>query len=217
MKLKEYDANYIGMEIDKHNVENLTGITFDALCELTGMFHSSFLSKMISKKWFFLKGVYPEFSIKAVVPNILRIDMEFNLFHRTILVSNLQFAPDLQRKKLARNAFQKQLELATKIGFKEIQCWAFKGTEVKYKKRWFNGYLIWPKFGFTMRGKDRKDFSTLMNTSGRKEKCVQKLICTTEGFEFWETNGKTWKGYFDLKEKSINRCIWKRYLERKFY
>ena len=115
-------------------------------------------------------------------------------------------------KGIGLNLFLNQVKEARLQGFKRLDVTAEGNYTIRND---WNGYLTWAKFGYIMDKPSQLMFNNLMKENNRAEKSVFELVSTKEGQDFWEKNGKTWTGSFDLKDGSKAMNNLKEYLDQR--
>lgn len=117
-----------------------------------------------------------------------------------------------QGKGIGLNLFLNQVKEARQSGFKYLKVSAEGSYSIKDE---WNGYVTWARFGYVMSKESQLMFKSLMKANSRKEKTVFELVSTKEGLDFWEKNGNSWSGEFDLKENSQAMKNLKEYLNKR--
>lgn len=124
----------------------------------------------------------------------------------TIVNDELIIKPEFRKQGLGTKLLFNQQEQASKLGFKKISLIA--GGE--------NGYYSWARLGFQMSDKDNQTFKRVLPAKFKETKNVNELVSTKAGAAWWDNNGFSWHGEFDLTEGSLSKNILNKVVKAKF-
>lgn len=134
------------------------------------------------------------------------VKLKFDIFPASGKIYIKLFVLEDQKSGIGGRIFEQHLKMAADAGFSTLECQAAKGTNNGYV-----GYLVWGLFGFTMTEDYHREFLTQMEKNARPETCLQQLLLTYKGRQFWENHGTKWMATFDLSQNSKNQRIWALY------
>lgn len=145
--------------------------------------------------------------------NGFEAERNFGVFEGKQFVENeiIVIDEDHQGKGLGASIFGRQVETATRLGFREIFAEAARAKDM-------NGYYTWPRFGFdgelpySVRGK--VEAGVIPPPPGGADR-VSDLMLTDRGRDWWEEHGQSIEVTFDLAEGSLSRRVWDDYRAEK--
>lgn len=204
--LREHIPDYetAQREITASNVKFYSYYGFDDWVNLTGLQLPIFPENFAPKKDFVLHGTYPSFTLFIKNDNVW-LDIKFNLFDKSIYVT--WFILTETRRRYGRKMLEHFIKVANKMGFLILRCQADSERIVEGKR--LNGSQAWGRMGFIMSYRSHCDFLKIMRENNREEKCLQHLLFSEEGIDFWNAKILKWRAVFDLRENSKNRRLLK--------
>lgn len=200
--LKGYNDRWDGKPVNYKNCLTLTGYKYFNLLAVTGV-------RVIEDKhpllWHNIEGKYPS-PIKIKVKCSRGVELR-----RILNVANKSLRNDLFKgPNLARQIFEEQITRAQEMGVKTFRITAYRDP---YKATW-NGYRIWPWYGYTMAPSSREAFLSFLDDHFLPEMTIHELyklkpdpnhpFLTKGGYQLWKEKGSTWHGVFDLEPNSEN-------------
>ncbi len=204
------------IKIDQDNSKGYTDLEFHELISLTGIEgYANFDTHVRFIEAYFYETDYDEVHID--------IECKFFRLYRTVHLKALvirnesfQVKESMCRTGIGTSVLLSQINHARQMGFKVIELTA--------QKAYINGqtshvgHIVWAKLGFTMTEKSREDFSKLLIGTKYASSVTNIFDLITKDIEaenFWATNGKTWRGRYDLTANSENELIFYYYRSRK--
>jgi phage portal protein BeeE len=166
---------------------------------------------------------HPDYRARRVIRNGVIHNVEFRI------------TPRKRGSGLATRVIQKQVEAASKLGFRSIQAGAAgKGTNVRTVENHYpgrnsdlGGYYVWARLGFDGRidslmkdsaNSDSPELRAIAADFAKKfpgVKRVSQLMGTSMGRKWWKTFGGYFEGSFHLKKRSTSRQVLGDYLTQK--
>ncbi|MBS1585832.1 MAG: hypothetical protein JSS82_09845 [Bacteroidetes bacterium] len=199
-----YNSAYKNAIIDIGSIKFLTGLTLEQWCEFSGIYGAKFLNNFLPKKLFKIDrelSKYPNLTIFAKNEN-LDVAITFKLDCKEIYTIGFFLPTHLQKKGYGEMALESQIAEAENAEFIRLTCWAYGGKDYD-PTGYMKGYIAWGKLGFTMELPDHLTFLQQMAADADKQHidCLQKLLRTKEGTEYWRLNGGSWHAEFNLTKK----------------
>lgn len=204
-KLKEYGFNDVPTPINKENIEELTNNTWDTWLGLTGLFNIK-----IEDEVFLtiddLNIIGNSHVLTILCTEKICLTIRADLRNKKIFFEDIHLY-QYTGKGIGRIAHKNLVELAKKIGFKEI---ILEARRSQNNDDFFNGYYTWAKFGYRMIDESHSSFINDMREKGIKitaignnkkvdVTCLHHLVY--RDCAYWKNKGYSWLGIFELEEK----------------
>lgn len=166
-------------------------------------------------------GYYPWFDAARTVADVLRVELTdptndkfrgTRLFVRDLLNGPFVYNAYLRAKGAGLRIFEQQVVHLKAAGIKLMRANCFRGPD-------FNGYITWAKFGYD--GRIPPHVRRKLPEEWKNAVRVQQIIRIIDGSgrrigeEWWEKNGDSFDGVFDLTDGSISLNQFRDYLRRR--
>lgn len=193
MNLKQQEAYVLKTHITKYRLLALTGIF-----GIEPDFIPNATNLLIKRS----KNRPALFKIRIKTKRIRVLKVEIDFVKHTIFIDLIRGYK--KETGILQPLMREMVANARLCGFLYIRLWAFGNYQV-YK--YWQGYLIWGKYGFLMEPHYREAFLTSMINQGRSEQWLYDLLKNVDGYEFWKLHGDEWWGRFFLYHSSDSRQI----------
>lgn len=211
--LKPHDPKWNGNYISYRNCHALTGYHYFPLLRLTG--HTG-IEEQHRLVWHSIEGRYPE-KIKLKTKCWGAVELR-----RILNIASLSLRNDLFKGRgLGRQVFEAQLHHAKNMGVKTLRVAAYRDP---IKPHW-DGYRIWPWYGYTMIPASRIAFQKFLNDHALPDMTIHDLYklkpdpshphLINGGYDLWKRKGDTWHGIFDLADGSENFKLFQEFSGKK--
>jgi hypothetical protein len=166
-------------------------------------------------------GYYPWFDTAKMTAEVLRVELtdptndEFRatrLFVRDLLNGPFVYNAYLRAPGAGLRIFEQQVVHLRAAGIKLMRANCYRGAK-------FNGYITWAKFGYN--GPIPEHVRQKLPAAWKSAQTVQDIIAFQDasgrriGEAWWEKNGDSFDGTFDLTDGSISMAVFKDYLRRR--
>lgn len=229
-----HDPKYNGISFTNDNIEKLTGLSQFDIFSLMGLVRivdekqAENLPTLI-KPW--VRGKYPKLRLTIKCKFVygssesVKIHMTREINIKTLIIENEYFRCTPTGTGLGKEIFDCQIDSATALGFKALQCLAY-GTPSELDK--YQGSHVWAKWGYIeIRKSDIEYFNQELGKLREIElqacklkniepnipdalysKDIWELLSTAEGKKIWDSICISWRGSFDLDSNSLSRKRW---------
>lgn len=127
----------------------------------------------------------------------------FKTKHGENVIKNEFFQANVSGTGLGQKIFGKQVENATKLGFKAIKTEAVRGEG-------FNGYSTWAKFGYN--AKLTSEVRSKLPAGLKGARSIHELRQTAAGASWWDKHGDSTSMRFNLAPGSRSQKVLRDYL-----